>query len=138
MMPGSTLDPQFVSLVVLILAGFGLACIFDFLRCCGKIFALPKRALLFVDLLYCLFSAFFVFYLLLQVNRGEVRFYAFFSLGLGLMTYYMFCSSFVYRLFFHGLTALRTVVIKFAKMFVKLQDFFKKCRISRNSNHTGQ
>lgn len=135
MIQGFAMDIQFASLLALSLVGIVLGVMFDFLRSCGRILEISKKAYFFVDLLFCMAASVFVFYVLFQVNRGEVRFYAFFSLGLGLTIYFTFFSAFFYRIFCRGMAVLQVFFLKFMRKLVKLQDFFKKCRINRYNNH---
>ena len=126
MMPELAMDPQLASLLVLSLAGLFLGVLFDFLRSGSRILMLSKKVLFSIDLLFCLAASLFVFHVLFQVNRGEVRFYTFFSLGLGLFVYFMVFSPVVYRFFFRGMSIIQGFFVKIAKKFARLQDFFKK------------
>ncbi len=126
MMPELALDPQLASLLGLSLAGLVLGVVFDFLRSCSRILRFSKKTIIITDLLFCLAASLFVFSVLFQVNRGEVRFYTFFSLGLGLFVYFIVFSAFVYWFFFRGMAIIRDFLLKITKMFARLQDFFKK------------
>lgn len=62
----------------------GILCIlYDILRVIRKNITHSSCAVFFEDLIYFIFSAFLIFCFLLATTNGELRFYAFFGIGLG-------------------------------------------------------
>jgi spore cortex biosynthesis protein YabQ len=120
-----SIEQQLVVFLLLLLLGFLSGLLFDVLRACGKGFGLSKYTVFLTDLVFCLIFTLVVFQILYVFNWGEVRFYIFFAIIMGLIFYYGFCSRFVYnrlRLFFKILHQ------RIFYLYKRWQEFFKKNR----------
>lgn len=85
----------------LYLCAFGLTAgfFFDFFKAWSKVFNFSRKTTFLVDFCFCLISALSFFYLLLCTNRGEIRFYTFTALLIGVLLYYNFGSTYFYKEF---------------------------------------
>jgi spore cortex biosynthesis protein YabQ len=87
-------NTQFTYFLTTVILGIAVGLLFDFYRTC-RYYWRPRRHLAFVmDLLFCLVSTAVVYAGLLLANWGEVRFYVFVGMGLGLALYYVTVSRF--------------------------------------------
>lgn len=100
----TSLDQQIISFLVTVGLGLIMGAIFDFyyiLRC----FIKPKRVFIHIgDLFIWLFMILLVFATLVYTNWGEVRFYVFLGMALGISAYYLLFSKLlknIYRFIFN-------------------------------------
>jgi spore cortex biosynthesis protein YabQ len=99
--------------LITVVLGIVVGLLFDLNRTC-RYFWRPRRHLaVFLDLLFCLVATVVVYAGLLLANWGEVRFYVFIGMVLGLALYYLTVSRFILllmrRFFALGLTVLKTL-----------------------------
>jgi spore cortex biosynthesis protein YabQ len=95
----SLLVEQLITFGMLVGTGMVMAFIFDIYRVFRWLLKLPKLLVHFVDLVIWLIMAVMVFYILILGNWGEVRFYIFLGLLVGLAIYFKFCSKKASKLF---------------------------------------
>lgn len=93
--------------------GIAVGLLFDLNRTC-RYFWRPRRHVgFFLDVFFCLVATVVVYAGLLLANWGEVRFYVFVGMVLGLGVYYLTVSRFILllmrRFFALGLTVLNTL-----------------------------
>lgn len=87
-----TLSVQFLTLSMMFASGFLLGLLFDLYRVLAAQFRIPRFSLAFFDILYGIISTLFVFKVLYETNQGEVRFFVFIGLLLGLSVYFALIS----------------------------------------------
>ncbi len=102
--------------------------IFDFFKAWRITYNISRRATVFLDLTICLFLALSFYYLLLCSNRGEVRFYSFIALLVGIILYFAFGSSFLLRKFMALFQTLKILEKKIAKTIRSWQELVNKNR----------
>ena len=86
---------QSAYLLITMVLGMAVGLLFDLNRTC-RYFWRPRRHLgVFLDLLFCLVATVVVYAGLLLANWGEVRFYVFVGMVLGLGLYYLTLSRFI-------------------------------------------
>lgn len=112
----SLLLEQLFTFTVLLGAGVIIGLVFDMYRVARGITKPPKIISHILDLIIWFILALLVFVLLLFSNWGEVRFYVFLSLVIGLVFYFKFCSSTVIKI----LLKIVALVKKIAATIIKL------------------
>lgn len=114
---------QFVTLFMMFVCGNGLGVLFDAYRVLSHRLGIPGWLLAILDVVYWLVAAPAVFRVLYRTNHGEIRFYVFFGLILGISFYFLFCSvltvRFVVWLFKRVTQAYRLLVRLFEVLVVK-------------------
>ncbi|BCG56624.1 spore cortex biosynthesis protein YabQ [Paenibacillus sp. URB8-2] len=83
---------QWITLLYMIVAGLSMGLAFDGYRVVSLKLRFPGWLNAALDLLYWLASALIVFRLLYAGNQGQLRFYAFVGLFLGVWAYFLFFS----------------------------------------------
>jgi len=88
-----TLSVQWLTMVVMFASGLMLGVFLDLVRIVQDRYRIRKRLEAGINLFYWLLSAIFVFYLLWWSNWGELRFYVFVVICLGLILYFRLLSD---------------------------------------------
>lgn len=88
---------QWVTLLYMMLAGGAMGVAYDSYRVLSLKFAFPKWLNAMLDLLYWLWAALLVFRMLYAGNQGQLRFYVFLGLFLGVWIYFLAFSVTVRR-----------------------------------------
>lgn len=86
------LATQGFTLLMMLLSGGILGIAFDSYRIVSGRLHFPKWSVHGLDLLYWIAASLFVFRMLQHSNEGELRFYVFLGLFLGVWTYFLFLS----------------------------------------------
>jgi spore cortex biosynthesis protein YabQ len=81
----------------MLLFGHFLAFIFDLYRVVRGFGYLDNIFTKIIDFVFCLLAAIMTFIILLRSNLGQIRFYIFISLALGILLYNRLLSKFVLR-----------------------------------------
>ncbi len=98
----TSLDKQVMSFVVMMGLGLAIGLVFDIYQVLRQIIKPAKLMVHFTDLAIWLLISAAVFVVLLFTNWGEVRFYIFIGIGLGLVFYYRLISV-VFKRYFKAL-----------------------------------
>lgn len=85
-------DMQWATLLWMLLAGTSMGIVYDSCRVLSLNLRFPRWLNAAVDLLYWLVSALFVFRMLYAGNQGQLRFYVFLGLFLGVWIYFLIFS----------------------------------------------
>lgn len=133
-MLGMNIEQQLVVFLLLLLVGFLSGLLFDILRAGGKGFGFSKTIVFLTDLVFCVIFTFIAFQILYTLNWGELRFYIFLALIIGLIIYYSFCSRFVYQSLRRFFKKLYQKNLYYKKRW---QEFIKKNRTSFNGACSG-
>lgn len=88
---------QWLTLLYMMLAGAAMGLAYDSYRVLSYKLRFPKWLNALLDLLYWLWAALLVFRLLYAGNQGQLRFYAFLGLFLGVWIYFLIFSVTVRR-----------------------------------------
>ncbi|OMD35835.1 MULTISPECIES: spore cortex biosynthesis protein YabQ [Paenibacillus] len=88
---------QWVTLFYMIMAGLAMGLAYDSYRVLSLKFNFPKWLNAMLDLLYWLWAALLVFRMLYAGNQGQLRFYVFLGLFLGVWIYFLIFSVTVRR-----------------------------------------
>ncbi|WNS42186.1 spore cortex biosynthesis protein YabQ [Paenibacillus sp. MMS20-IR301] len=88
---------QWTTLFYMILAGVAMGLAYDSYRVLSLKLSFPKWLNALLDLLYWIGSALFVFRMLYAGNQGQLRFYVFLGLFLGVWIYFLIFSVTVRR-----------------------------------------
>lgn len=86
------LEVQGLTLLYMLLAGGMLGIVFDSYRIISGHLHFPRWSIHGFDLVYWVGAALFVFRMLYHSNQGELRFYVFLGLFLGVWIYFLFLS----------------------------------------------
>jgi spore cortex biosynthesis protein YabQ len=121
-----SIEQQLVVFLLLIVLGFISGLLFDLLRGCGKGFEFSKSIIFLTDLVFCILFTLVVSRVLYRLNWGELRFYVFLALLLGIIFYYGLCSRFVYHIAKHFSKIIYRKALNLQKRW---QGFTKKSRI---------
>lgn len=87
-----TLSVQFLTLSMMFMSGFALGLLFDVYRVLAAQFRISRISLALFDILYGIIATLLVFKVLYETNQGEVRFFVFIGLLLGLSFYFALVS----------------------------------------------
>jgi spore cortex biosynthesis protein YabQ len=88
---------QWVTMFYMIMAGMAMGLAYDSYRVLSLKFNFPKWLNAMLDLLYWLWAALLVFRMLYAGNQGQLRFYVFLGLFLGVWIYFLIFSVTVRR-----------------------------------------
>lgn len=86
------LQTQWLTLVWMLASGTFMGIAFDSYRVVSGQLRFPRWSVNLLDLFYWIASALFVFRMLYHVNQGELRFYVFLGLFLGVWIHFLFLS----------------------------------------------
>ena len=114
-----SLDIQWYTITVMLMAGAGMGILFDSYRVISDHFKFPKWSLSVMDMLYWITSAFVVFRLLFLSNDGDVRGYVFVGLAIGAIIYATLLSQTYSKL----VLLLITVVKRIVQFIFRLIDY---------------
>lgn len=103
----------------MLLFGQFLAFVFDFYRVVRSFGYLGDISTKIIDFSLCSLAGMMTFVILLKSNSGQVRFYIFMSLGLGIFIYNLLFSKFIIK-------CLRLILEKIIKIVKKCLKFIKK------------
>lgn len=95
----STVEAQFVSLVISVFAGIASGLLFDLYRSVNYYTRPSKTFLYFMDLLFWLITASVVFAILLRADFAQLRIYTFGGIGIGIFIYFKLFSEYILKLY---------------------------------------
>lgn len=110
------LQTQWMTLVWMLASGTLMGVAFDSYRVVSGQLRFSRWSVHLLDLLYWIASALFVFQMLYHVNQGELRFYVFLGLFLGVWIHFLFLSVLIERF----VVNLIRIVQRIYSFFVKL------------------
>jgi len=129
-MLGISNEHQFIIFLNFCLVGIVIGFVFELFRTFGKVFQFKRRTFFFVDLFICLLATLFIYSALFVWNYGEVRFYIFLALTLGITLYYLIMSRYISKRLILIFKFIRLIIAKIIKWKNVMQDFINKKRIS--------
>lgn len=92
------LSTQIRTFLLIVTTGIILGILFDTYRVLRRHFRPPWLVTSLTDLIYCLLASAIAFAALLAGNWGELRFYVFIALLIGIVAYYRLVSQYVMKL----------------------------------------
>lgn len=110
------LHTQAITLFWMLFSGIMLGVVFDGLRIIERKYHFPKWSIHGLDLLYWLWAALFVFRTLYHSNAGELRFYVFLGLFVGIWIHFLLLSILIQQF----MVILLKIVDKFCLFLVRV------------------
>ncbi len=111
------LSTQIRTFLFIVITGIVLGILFDTYRVLRRRFRPPWLVTSLTDLLYCLLASAIAFTALLASNWGELRFYVYIALLVGIIAYYRLVSQYVMK-FIMALLLLITKLCRLTKLAV--------------------
>lgn len=111
------LSTQIRTFLFIVITGIVLGILFDTYRVLRRRFRPPWLVTSLTDLLYCLLASAIAFTALLASNWGELRFYVYIALLVGIIAYYRLVSQYVMK-FIMVLLLLITKLCRLTKLAV--------------------
>lgn len=111
-----TLNQQFMTMLAMLISGLSMGIVFDGYRVIAHQLHFPKWTKPALDICYWLMAVCFIFRVLYLTNQGELRFYVFLGLLLGVWLYFLWFSF----------TTIRIVVI-LIKTLKRIVRFIIRC-----------
>lgn len=95
----STVEVQFLSLVISVFAGIAFSLLFDFYRTINYYIKPSKAFTHFMDLLFWIIAGAVVFMILLRAEFAELRVYTFIGMGAGIFIYFKLFSEYILKFY---------------------------------------
>jgi len=105
-----SLSSQFISLLTMIISGMMLGVLYDIYRVVASQFHFRRWLISLLDIMYWILSALFVFRMLYLSNSGEVRFYVFFGLTIGIIFHYVYFSPLTIKIIILLIKWIKTLI----------------------------
>jgi spore cortex biosynthesis protein YabQ len=105
-----TLQVQFLTMGMMVLGGLSLGGLYDLYKVLAGQLRAPRYAYYLLDLFFWLIGTLLVFRLLYVSNLGEVRFFIFLGLLVGIAGYFMLFSRTVIRLIIWIIAVVRSLI----------------------------
>jgi len=121
-----SLEVQIRTFAYMILLGNFLAFIFDIYRVIRSFGLLGDLITKIIDFSFCVLAGTMTFVVLLKSNVGDVRFYIFIGLAVGILLYNRLFSKFVIRYFRLILEKIIIFIKQILKLIQKLYNFIKR------------
>jgi spore cortex biosynthesis protein YabQ len=100
----SSIEAQFVFMIISVFAGLSVGILFDLYRTINYYTKPPKLLTHIMDLLFWVVTGCLVFFILLRADFARLRVYTFMGMGLGIFIYLKLFSEYIlklYRLIFY-------------------------------------
>jgi spore cortex biosynthesis protein YabQ len=111
-----SLENQFLTLLIMVCSGASLGVLFDTYRAFIIELRVPRGLLPPMDLLYWILAAFLTFGILFLSNGGEIRFYVFVAIGMGMVFYFTLLSRVILRMFRAGIRLFKQMLLFFMRL----------------------
>lgn len=98
--------------IIFLICGLVIGIFFDVFRILRKSFKTPDLITYIEDALFGVFTGIFLIFMLFVFNNGELRFYIFIALSLGLIIYLLTISKFFIKVNVKILTTIKKTIIK--------------------------
>lgn len=95
----SSVDAQFLSLLISLFAGIMIGLLFDLYRTINFYIKPHKKFVNFMDLLFWIITVGVVFSLLLNADFAEIRLYTFLGMAIGVAVYFGLFSFYVLKIY---------------------------------------
>lgn len=118
--------------LIFTLDGLIIGLLFDFFRILRKSFKTPNFVTYIEDILFWILTGFLVLYSIFTFNNGEIRFFIFLGIGIGIILYMLIFSNFIIKINVTIIGILKKMTKNIKKIIEKLQkkeDFKNKSRI---------
>jgi spore cortex biosynthesis protein YabQ len=110
----STIEAQFISILISIFAGLAIGLLFDFYRTINY-YVKPSKAFTHIlDLLFWVVTGCVVFAILLRADFAELRIYTFIGISIGVFVYIKLFSEYIqkfYRFIFYAIAKIIRVIV---------------------------
>ncbi|WP_371320264.1 spore cortex biosynthesis protein YabQ [Chengkuizengella axinellae] len=111
------LSDQFITLITMIVSGMMLGVIFDIYRVVASQFHFRRWLISLLDVVYWILSTLFVFRMLYLSNSGEVRFYIFIGLTVGVIFHYVYFSSITIKIILICIKVVKNLIRIIIKLY---------------------
>ncbi|MBP2002714.1 spore cortex biosynthesis protein YabQ [Paenibacillus shirakamiensis] len=111
------LHTQWVTLMWMLCSGAVLGVAFDSYRVVSGQLRFPRWSIHMLDLLYWIVASLFVFRMLYMSNQGQLRFYVFLGLFIGVWVYYLYLSVLTERIVVMLMMVTKRVFNFFIRLF---------------------
>lgn len=123
-----SLNNQFITMGLMIGSGLGLGFFFDIYRVLTGKLNLKRWVIAILDIVYGMVAAAAVFRVLYYSNFGQLRFFIFFALLLGIYIYYQWFSRKVIRILIWIMDCIqwgwKVIVVRPIQLFYKILSIF--------------
>ena len=116
--------------ILFFVAGICIGLIYDIFRVLRKNFHTSDLITQIEDVIFLVFSGFLVLYSILKFNNGEVRFYLFMAIFLGILLYFLTISK-PYVIILNIIVKFCKKILSFFVNFVKIPYTFIKNHIKK-------
>ena len=114
------LSNQAYLFLIFALIGCIIGLLFDFFRILRKNFQTPNFITQIEDIFFWIFTGLIVLYSIFIFNNGEIRFFIFLGIFLGIMMYMLLISEYIITFFSKIIKIIKTIVSKIIKIINKL------------------
>lgn len=108
--------------------GIIIGLIFDFFKVLRKSFKTKDIITFIEDLLFLLVSGVLIIFGIIKLNGGEVRFYLFLGIFLGVLIYSLTISNLYVIILYEFVRICKKIFCFFAKIFLKLLQLLRKIK----------
>ncbi|ADL11650.1 spore cortex biosynthesis protein YabQ [Acetohalobium arabaticum] len=115
-----SLEMQIKTFIYMVLLGHLLALLFDFYRVLRSFGYINDMATAAIDFIFAFLGAGVTFFILLNSNFGQIRFYIFVGLVLGIIVYHQLFSCLIIRVMRVTLEAIIKLITKIINLSTKL------------------
>ncbi|MBM7623883.1 spore cortex biosynthesis protein YabQ [Sporohalobacter salinus] len=115
-----SLEMQIKTFIYMMILGHCLAIIFDFYRVIRGFGYINDIVTMVIDFIFALMGAGAVFFILLKSNFGQIRFYIFIGLALGIIIYHQLFSNLVIKVIRIILDVIIKIIMKVINLIIKV------------------
>lgn len=108
--------------LVFTLDGFIIGLFFDFFRILRKSFKTPNLVTYIEDIIFWILTGFLILYSVFTFNNGEIRFFMFLGIAIGIILYMLIISSYLIKITVYIITFFKNLtknIINLPKKFAK-------------------
>lgn len=115
--------------LIFTLDGFIIGLVFDFFRILRKSFKTSNLVTYIEDIVFWILTGFLILYSIFTFNNGEIRFFMFFGIAIGIVLYMLMLSNYLMKI---NLSIIKTIknmtnfTINLLKNFIKKGGFLKE------------
>lgn len=112
--------------LIYILTGILIGVFFDIFRIFRRSFRTPDFITCLQDILFWIFTGLFLLYVIFEFNNGELRWYIFLGVALGIVIYILMFSKYFIKINVTVITFVKNVVVKILKVLLIPLNWIKK------------
>lgn len=115
--------------LIFTLDGFIIGLVFDFFRILRKSFKTSNLVTYIEDIVFWILTGFLILYSIFTFNNGEIRFFMFFGIAIGIVLYMLMLSNYLIKINISIIKTIKNVTnnnINLLKNFIKKGGFLKE------------